>query len=266
MSRQLCDAGYSVVLVDNSPQQLDETLPDACHYCHFPSNVGIARAQNEGLKYLIEKHFTHAILLDQDSRLNVAMLQRMAAHFAELESSQDKIAALGPTIYCEFTDTAVMPRIQRPKRVSDGLVEMRQIIASGMMVSLSALRQIGFKEEGLFIDGVDHEWCWRAQASGYRIYQAQDVQMPHRQGDARKNVLGVSFKVGAPIRLYYQARNICLLVRRGYVPLYWKIRNTLALPVRYGVNRWLLPEGRLRGRLFLSGVKDGLSGKSGKMP
>ncbi len=262
----LSDASVAVVLVDNSPQPMNQPPPEDCAYLHYPDNVGIAKAQNEGLRYLQQHDFTHALLLDQDSRLDTAMIARLSHHFGELTARFGNIAALGPGIYCDLSDTAVKASVQRPKPVADGVVEIRQIIASGMMLSLRALEDIGLKEEGLFIDGVDHEWCWRAQAKGYRIFQAHDVMMPHRQGDARKKVLGVTFKVGAPIRLYYQARNCLILARRGYVPLYWKLRTVLSLPVRYIVNRWCLPEGQLRGRLFLAGIKDGLSHKYGKLP
>lgn len=261
----LCAAGVSVVLVDNSPKPLDVTLPGGCHYLHFPDNVGIAKAQNQGLLHLQERQFTHGILLDQDSQLDLNMIERLCGHFSALERRYDNVAALGPTIYCAFSDAPVKPVVQRPQPVSDNLVKIRQIIASGMMLSLSALKQIGLKEEALFIDGVDHEWCWRAQSKGFFIYQARDVEMPHRQGDARKKVLGITFKIGSPVRLYYQARNILLLVRRGYVPSYWKLRNLLALPIRFAVNRWLLPDGRKRGHYVWCGLKDGVAKKTGKM-
>ena len=265
MVTTLCAADVQVVLVDNSPLALDLSLPEGCHYLHFEENVGIAKAQNEGLKYLLNRHFTHGILLDQDSRLNISMIERLSSHFSALESRHPNVAALGPTIYCEFTETAVQAVVQRPKIVSEHLAQTRQIIASGMMLSLAALSKIGLKEEGLFIDGVDHEWCWRAQSKGYFIYQARDVIMPHRQGDARKKVLGLTFKIGSPVRLYYQARNILLLSRRGYVPLYWKLRNLLALPIRFYVNRYLLPDGNERGRFFWYGLIDGFKKKSGKI-
>ncbi|GGW72844.1 glycosyltransferase family 2 protein [Alteromonas halophila] len=257
-------ANVPAVLVDNSPTSHKQAFSGAYHYLHFPDNAGIAKAQNEGLKYLCGQHFSHAVLLDQDSHLDGQMIARLSDHFQTLNKRQIRVAALGPSILCSFTDRPVQAKVQTPRPVSESLSEVSQLIASGMMIPLSVLPEIGLKEEGLFIDGVDHEWCWRARAKGYRVFQAVDVLMPHRQGDDRKRLLGIEFKIGAPIRLYYQARNVLLLVRRSYVPRYWKLRNLVALPIRYLVNRWYFPEGRKRGRYLMTGVKDGLKRKAGK--
>lgn len=148
--------------------------------------------------------------------------------------------------------------IQKGKQVSLGLREVKQIIASGMLISQQAFEKVGEKESALFIDGVDHEWCWRAKRLGLKVYQSQLVSMPHRQGDDRMKVLGITFKQGAPVRLYYQLRNVLILSRRRYVPIYWKCRHLFAIPLRYIVNRFVFENGQERGQFMRKGLRDGI--------
>ena len=258
-------ARWPVVIVDNSPQPSNFVVPQQCTYLHFPNNVGIAQAQNIGLECLFSKHSSHAILLDQDSQFSLKMASVLLEQFNQLEQSY-KVAALGPSILCQFSQQVVDGKLQKGQPIHHLQVkEVKQIIASGMVLSKSSFSAVGEKESGLFIDGVDHEWCWRARKRGYRIFQSLSVQMPHRQGDDRIKICGVTFKQGAPIRLYYQMRNLLLLSRRNYVPFYWKCRHMLAIPLRYLVNRFYFAQGRQRGYFIMKGLSDGIRAKRGRI-
>jgi rhamnosyltransferase len=173
------------------------------------------------------------------------------------------LVAIGPRIICSFSEESVKPRVQREISVYDNLVCVTQIISSGMMIDLSKIDLIGFKDETLFIDGVDHEWCWRAKTQDYMVAIAENVEMIHKLGDARSKFVGITYKVGAPIRLYYQFRNILLLSRRDYVPSYWKTRNILVLPIRFLANSLLQTQKRKRIKFMLCGLCDGLLKRDG---
>ena len=257
-------AKWPVVIVDNSPESVCFTLPPTCKYLHFPTNVGIAKAQNIGLNFLFSNGSTHAILLDQDSVFSLEMGASLLAQFCQLEKSYN-IAALGPSILCQFSHQVVDGKLQKGQFINSHVKEVKQIIASGMVLSKYAFTTVGEKEAALFIDGVDHEWCWRARKYGLQVFQSLSVCMPHRQGDDRIKICGVTFKQGAPVRLYYQMRNLMLLARRNYVPLYWKCRHLLAIPLRYLVNRFYFPHGKKRGDFMLKGLRDGIRAKSGSI-
>lgn len=256
-----------VILVDNTPVPLTGAhieLTDNT-YLHCPANVGIAEAQNQGIDKLIEQGAEAVLILDQDSQLTTEFLQQLLDSYYYALDKMDRVACLGPQIVCEFMDKTVQAKIHKPNTICDQLQSVRQIIASGMIVNVEAYHRVGKKDSLLFIDGVDHEWCWRARSQGFHVLQACNVKMKHRQGDGRHRILGLNFKRGAPVRLYYQVRNVLILSRRRHVPLYWKCRNLLALPVRWLVNRWWFPDGKLRGHFVLRGLIDGLKGKSGKL-
>lgn len=253
---------WDLIFVDNTADADDRFDALECTYIHCNTNVGIARAQNIGLKALFDKGIEYAFLLDQDSLFTPTIACELLKQFTTLEKNSP-IAAIGPSIYCQFSDCVEQGALQKGKQVSDSLKEVKQIIASGMLLSRSAFEQVGEKENELFIDGVDHEWCWRARSKGMTIYQSLSTCMPHRQGDDRVDVCGVTFKQGAPVRLYYQFRNVLILARRRYVPFYWKLRHLCAIPVRYIVNRFCFVQGEARGQYMRKGLKDGFKNCSG---
>ncbi|MCU7554904.1 glycosyltransferase family 2 protein [Alteromonas sp. ASW11-19] len=265
MVEELKQVVKNVALIDNSPVASQFPADEYIDYLHFPDNLGIAEAQNKGIELIAAVGCDRVLILDQDSNITASIVERLADHLKHTTGTGSQVAAVGPMLICEFSNQQVKPRLQKAMSVNNNLAEVKQIIASGMLIPLSAYQVIGPKESALFIDGVDHEWCWRARQKGYKVYQALDVGMPHKQGDARRKILGLTFKQGSPVRLYYQVRNVLLLSRRSYVPGYWKCRHLLALPVRWAVNRWHFPEGKTRGRYFIKGFIDGLKGKAGRV-
>lgn len=253
-----------VVIVDNSPTPHDFTkVIKHYHYIHLADNSGIAHAHNAGLLYLLKAGCEYAILLDQDSLIPSDMVFNLSSLLKASNKIKQNVVAIGPRIRCSFSDKKVNPKIQKEVFEYDDLVGVTQIIASGMMIDLSALDQIGLKDESLFIDGVDHEWCWRARSMGFDIAKAKNVEMVHRLGDSRSKFIGVTYKVGAPIRLYYQFRNILLLSRRPYVPTYWKVRCLFFMPIKLFLNSVMQKNRLKRLGFMLQGIIDGALGRKG---
>ena len=253
-----------VVIVDNSPTPHDFTkVIKHYHYIHLADNSGIAHAHNAGLLYLLKAGCEYAILLDQDSLIPSDMVFNLSSLLKASNKIKQNVVAIGPRIRCSFSDKKLNPKVQKEVFEYDDLVGVTQIIASGMMIDLSALDQIGLKDESLFIDGVDHEWCWRARSMGFDIAKAKNVEMVHRLGDSRSKFIGVTYKVGAPIRLYYQFRNILLLSRRPYVPTYWKVRCLFFMPIRLFLNSVMQKNRLKRLGFMLKGIIDGVLGRKG---
>lgn len=253
-----------ISIIDNSPQPTDLSFSLAnFHYHHFPNNIGIAAAQNIGLFDLKNAGCDYGLLLDQDSSIDSDFAFRLSSLLVASKIQNRPLVAIGPRIICSFSEKSVKPRIQREIAVYEDLVCVTQIISSGMMIDLSLIDSIGLKDEALFIDGVDHEWCWRAKTKNLLVAIANNVEMIHRLGDSRSKFAGITYKVGSPIRLYYQFRNVLLLSRRDYVPWYWKMRNILVLPIRFLANA-LLQQNRLaRIRYMLCGLWDGVFKRHG---
>ncbi|MFT4941266.1 MAG: rhamnosyltransferase [Paraglaciecola sp.] len=253
-----------ISIVDNSPVPTPLSITNEnFHYHHFATNIGIAAAHNIGLRDLRAAGCTFGLLLDQDSIIDDDFAFRLSSLLVASKVENRPLVAIGPRIICSFSEKTVKPRVQREISVYENLVCVTQIISSGMMIDLCKLELIGFKDERLFIDGVDHEWCWRAKTQDLLVAIAHNVEMVHKLGDGRSKFAGITYKVGSPVRLYYQFRNVLILSRRGYVPTYWKTRNILVLPVRFFANALLQDNKRKRMKFMLCGLWDGLLKRHG---
>ncbi|MCT7630669.1 hypothetical protein N5U06_07925 [Aliarcobacter butzleri] len=89
----------------------------------------------------------------------------------------------------------------------NGIHEVMQVIASGKILNVKYLNDIGLMKEELFIDWVDLEWCWRARKKGYKILGNADVVINHQLGDNSKNLGFREVNLRSHIRHYYITRN-----------------------------------------------------------
>lgn len=225
------DAGTVLILVDNTPGA-DLGLPegDGVVYLAQRANLGIARAQNIGIAKARELGCSYLTFFDQDSRPEPGLVGRLVDDFRRLRERGVSVAAVGPMVVNQATGSAYK---SRGADVGDGLRETETIISSGMTTDIATLDRVGGMEEGLFIDLVDHEWCWRARAKGLRVFMSTSAVLPHSVGRESRSFLGFPIIVSAPIRYYYSYRNALIMMRRRYVPLTWKakslVRRTFAL-------------------------------------
>ena len=192
MLKALRQVDWPVILVDNSPERLPVIADEANHYIHNPENAGIAEAQNQGIDKAIAEGAEAVLLLDQDSQLTGTFLNQLLDAYNTAAKQFEKLACIGPQVLCEFDNKQVKARASKEIYLTDNHILTRQIIASGMIINTLAYKRIGKKESALFIDGVDHEWCWRAKRHGYLVLKAANVVMPHRQGDGRHRLFGMN--------------------------------------------------------------------------
>lgn len=249
-----------IIIVDNGSLNNLDSLRDkqGVIIMYLGTNRGIATAQNIGLRIVQKSSSKYALLLDQDSEIESELVEKLINGFQELTLCGYKLAAVGPRPYDLFEEKKMKPRIQRDKNISNNYSITKQIIASGKLINMDALNEVGMMEDDLFIDGVDHEWCWRAGKYGYTIAIIENAIMKHRLGDGRGKFLGVTYKIGSPIRLYYQFRNILLLSRRTYVPLYWKIRCLMGMLLRFIIFSFKEKDSKIRRYYMIKGLVSGL--------
>ena len=239
-------------LVDNSDngQNLSVFFKDdpKVRYISLGDNMGIARAQNEGIKRILEDKADYILLSDQDTLYPADYVQSMLGEFKK--SQFTNIAAMGPD-FIDLKKGGVKQGFVRfyglrSKKIypQNGQVEVSQIIASGKMIDATKIQDVGLMDESLFIDWVDLEWCWRARAKGYRIIGTADVNIKHNLGDYDVKVGRTSYPVRGYIRHYYIMRNAVYLRRRSpyinfgmRVNLYFKQFKYLAGFVILGKNK-----------------------------
>jgi len=264
-----------IYIIDNASfislgyQGLDVTLTV------LPCNMGIAYAQNSGLRQAISDGFSDFVLFDQDSLPSETMVSDLFHARGQALLTGIQVAAVGPVHIDQDTLTnstfistqqGTVDKIEVPvpqhSKTAYALCDF--LIASGCLISKAALDSVGYMEDDLFIDCVDIEWGFRANSRGFHCIAVFDARMYHKIGDAPLKIFGRDLTTHSPLRHYYFYRNFYLLLKRSYIPSCWK-RYTLVKSFLQAIAFVFLLKPRLKNfKYILKGVFHGLSGRSGK--
>ena len=240
-------------------------------------NIGVAAAQNRGIRRAQELGCSHVLLLDQDSIPATDMVAKLLEAEGECIARGERVGAVGPRFIDPDTghETWFHGRgllRYRYLRCASGeagsVVRADLLIASGMLIRRGVLDVVGLMDETLFIDMVDTEWCLRAAAAGYGIFGVCNAIMQHSIGNRTvtapvKVGRRGTFPVHKPLRYYYMVRNSLLLGHRANIPLWWKVNNVMDLLFLAGLVMVAASYRREALAMALKGIRDGLKGRTG---
>jgi rhamnosyltransferase len=191
-----------------------------------PRNLGLAPALNQGVAAAFAADARYVLMLDQDSRPSPAVLDRLAAEATAILARGRRLACVAPIL----RDGKAAGASVGVRSVDFG---QRTFATSGTMLTRQGWEEVGPMWDQLFIDGIDHEWCFRAHAKGFETVLVEDAVMEHNMGDSAINVLGRFRPVHrSPLRHYFIIRNTLWLVRRPYIPLRWRLSELCKLAYR----------------------------------
>jgi rhamnosyltransferase len=270
-----------IIIVDNgSPESLEnfaasQGLIKNLVVLSLGDNFGIGHAQNVGIDYARNVGASHVALFDQDSCPELNMIQKLYTSATELQLSGVPVAAVAPS-YKDTQRGALSSFVRvgffRFKRIAcveaGGVVEADFLIASGSLIPMSVIEEIGDMDASLFIDHVDTEWCFRAKSKGFKLFGVCDAIMLHSIGDRRVRFWFLRWRTvpyHSPFRYYYMFRNSMLLQRRSYMPVNWKLADIgrcLSAFLFYGI---FSSSRSACLKMMLRGLWDGLFGVTGKI-
>ncbi len=264
----------TVFVIDNTPA--DDANPSAVppeyqssvRYIQLGENTGIAFAQNAGIERAAKERHTHVLLLDDDSALPPDAVHNLLEAERVLKRSGVQVGALGPAFIDELNgklSSGVRHRWFREERIpinpsSREPIETDYLIASGSLIRVNVLKDVGPMRDQFFLNWVDAEWCFRARDRGYRCYIVPSVLMAHSIGDAVAHLFGKEFRLHSLFNEYYYVRNGAFLLRVRTMG--WKYRSMMlvTLPKFILVHGWL-NENRLRSfKVLLRALREGLFG------
>lgn len=259
-----------LILVDNSNSVIDNNFierlqslfKNKIHYFFNRNEGGIARAQNVGLKLAIEAGCEQLLILDQDSIPEGNLIDILLCDVNFLKNKGFKISAIGPNPINKQTGTEYKERSRKRKSFTTEhpeILNVSEIMSSGMFIHKDVLSEVGFMDEILFIDGVDHEWCWRANYYGYTCALTKKTQLQHMLGDGDKKIIGIRIAYTSVFRIYYQYRNYIYLLSKNYVPLFWKLKNGFKYLIKIFYYPIIAKDGKKYLTNMFRGIKDGVS-------
>lgn len=240
---------------------------DNVDYISNGSNLGIAEGQNVAIRKALLEDFDYVVLSDQDSIYpknyiynimsvfnSFTNVCAVAPRFNDLNRPQgSKIEFYVPSMFGKTKDKS-----------NDDNVIIYEAAASGMMIDVKKLVDIGGMKKELYIDWVDFEWCWRARGLGYKIIGSKKIIIHHHLGGKAIKIASKSVNSRNHIRHYYITRNaVYLSFRSKDLSLLSRLSMFLSAP-KYVVGYPLIFKPRLLNLKYtLLGFYHGIIGRMG---
>ena len=253
----------SIIVVNNSSYPLEIQVPKV-DVINLGYNAGIAKAQSIGMESAFEDGTLFVLQMDQDSTPQKGMVECLRNTYDILGGKGLNVGLVGVQDFDVNTGKIRKAHIIKESSILDGIQLVDTILSSGSLISKYAYDVVGGMDDGLFIDAVDFEYCWRLKKYGFEVVRADRALLAHNLGDGEVKVFGVlSVRFGSSFRHYYQFRNSLKLMTRSYVPLNWKVVTVIKLSVKLVVYPFILKDGFVRFKYMLNGVKDAILGRTG---
>lgn len=176
-------------------------------------NLGIATALNIGVKYAINAGYFWIATFDQDSLAPPNFIDTMLNAYESCEY-KDQVAIVAPTYLNQATGKVFAYRKNRNEGKLFG--DVQATITSGNLVKSDIFLNVGFFDEGFFIDYVDYEFCLRCRKNKLKIIEVYDLILIHNLGSSSlHNLLLIQFTATnhSPLRRYYKYRNMMIVYR-----------------------------------------------------
>lgn len=159
---------------------------DNIQYFYNGQNEGISIALNNVIYRCCDADFLFAV--DQDTEIKEKQIFELKKYI--VQNYSDDIAIYCPYIFFNFARSF-------KKRVET----VKFTITSCSMINTSIFKKIGGYDNNIFLDGVDHEYCFRVNSYGYKIIRLNYIKVKQNLGTGKKNIFG-SY-IHSPIRNYY---------------------------------------------------------------
>lgn len=195
-----------IIIVDNASSNINNLRQlNGVDFILEKKNVGIAKALNDGVKYLNDFDMDWILTLDQDSVLDDSYL----TEFFQINLNEDI-----STYYPLVIDRNINNLASYEVLLND---EIRLPIQSGAFIKVKDYYLIGGMDESLFIDGVDFDFFLQLLVHKKKIQQLKFTFLYHQLGNiSSRTFFGRKYYVTnhSPIRYYYNYRNMPVIIKR----------------------------------------------------
>jgi len=282
MLRSIDNQVDNIWIVDNgSSGQIRTKLEDlgsnannSFNFILNDENLGLAAAQNQGIREAINEGSKWILLLDQDSIPAGNMIDKM---MVAAESYQDKnyLGMITPRHENDDGEPSIPSystkhgfRLHRYFMKVDEVDDMLAFgMASGSLIPSAVLQEVGLMRDDFWIDYIDYDFSFRLRKLGYKIIGVGAASLKHRLGESFKKHIGnfsFTYHVHPALRRYTIYRNRIRVIREYGL----KFPNFLifeALSISKDILKLAFIEGDKKKKFnaIIVGIIDGLMGRGG---
>jgi len=227
-----------------------------------PENLGIAEALNQGLARAVEVGFSWCVTLDQDTVVFDDLLEVLIS--VHSDCGHEKVLIGG-----NYLNVNKQKNFIDCKGDLKGFRKRKTLITSGTLVPVHAALKMGGFRSDYFIDSVDHEFCLRARANGFKVIISCKPVMSQSIGSRIEATSWLSQFASfnhSPVRKYYIARNTVVTARDYcFREPAWAARQVWRLVSDFA-SIWLFESEKfIKTKSFMMGILHGLIGKMGPL-
>jgi GT2 family glycosyltransferase len=275
--RKLDFPDFKVILVDNASQNqegqsLKKSFPEI-ELIENAQNLGFCGGNNAGIRYALERGFSHIMLLNNDTEVEPNFLGEMMRKFHQnpnLGVVQPLILFLNEPQKIWSAGGKWVPSLGSAITLGDrepvadyrfNKLSLDWATGCCMLISREAILKTGLLNEQYFAYFEDVEWSLRFKKSGFDIALAEKARIYHEAGASSKKAH--SEGTLSPRVFYFNVRNQFLLLRSQGIPagiVYHFFRFL-------GWTGYFLLRGRFKKmKSVLQGIRVGLSADLQKAP
>ncbi len=235
-------------------QQALQRFPRARYIAHR-DNQGTARRLNEAANQALVDGFSFLLTMDQDSSFSPGIFQQYIAKIEAWLENNDPAGVFAVNFQPEFVAPSEKPQI------------VLSTITSGSVINLEVFKKVGGYDEGLFLDLVDADYCYRIHAAGHTTVLFSDIILNHTIGQfvtgrSLKNFRKSKRRIHPFVRIYYLVRNSLYLLRKDYVTA--EAKKEIYHCLKLLKNNILYNDTGKVLKYMMKGYKDYKKGKMGK--
>lgn len=262
-----------VVIVDNGSGQdtiivLNEIeKEEKVKIIYNKENLGIAAALNQGINYAMNKGYDWVLTLDHDSKVTPGMIDTMLAAYNKLnEDEKSDTFMIVPRHVEEKFYREIDINNQYNQSKPDFVITE---INSGSLIKTDAFKLLGFYDEKLFIDYVDHEFCLRLRKYNKKILYVPNAILLHNLGSTQIGSFlhkKITYTNHSYFRRYYITRNrIYVWVKYFMIATRWVLKDIMYFFEEIVLIVLFENDKRKKFKMILKGVKDAFKGNFGKI-
>ena len=260
----------SVILVDNTEiSYLDDISNNfEIELIKLNENLGIAKAQNIGIRNALENNAEIIVFFDQDSYIESDFISNLIRPLVVKQPMVVSPVFFDKSNGFQFPSYKLnclgLPRKMQQNN-SNKLFSADVIISSGSAATKEVFHNVGLMNEDLFIDYVDTEWSLRCKAKGIPVLVVPNAKMVHSIGDRTVNLLFTRLFIHSPLRTYYKVRNSFLFFRNKNVPFLMGIKEILSALINNFLIIFFVKKRKNYIFNYFHGIRDGVLNRKGKI-
>ena len=282
MLRSIDNQVDNIWIVDNgSSGQIRTKLEDlgsnannSFNFILNDENLGLAAAQNQGIREAIKEGSKWILLLDQDSIPAGNMIDKM---MVAAESYQDKnyLGMITPRHENDDGEPSIPSyTVKNGFRLHRYFMKVNEVddmlafgMASGSLIPSEVLQKVGLMRDGFWIDYIDYDFSFRLRKLGYKIIGVGAASLKHRLGENfEKHIGNFSFTYHAhpAFRRYTIYRNLIRVIREyGLKFPNFLIFEVLSISKDVLKLAFIENDKKTKFNAIIVGIIDGLMGRGG---